>query len=301
MSEQLITLEDKLSTDLEAVEDKIVELLQKHSGIGEDINSKYSGMFTISGADYPWKNLDINGINLQNIIRSKFQQVAEILQLIVSRLSPAHIERFEELKGSIESQFEQRNKHSRTCYATISKSVESVQVAFAGIRAILAQTPTQNKNLEGQIIAVTDTCSLLQQHELHAWKFENIKHCTLVIVPQVIAELDRHKDGGKEQLAKKAASLILQLKEFRSRGALSGGVKINNTVWIKITTSEDLDMPISTWLKPDNADDKILISALQLACLNFRSDVRVITRDTNVSNKLHLLGIGELEPAKSMS
>ena len=295
MVDKFKTLESKLKISFGLLEKNIVELLERYSGIGVDINSGGSEVYICTGTPYPWKNLSRDGKLLQNNIRTEFYRTSGTLCSIITRLSPANKESVKDLIDTIAWQFEQCNISSGTCYPALSQAVAKVQESFGKLQMILNETPTHNKDFENNIIAVTDTCSLLNQHELHKWRFDDINRCILVIVPRVIAELDKHKDGNNENLKVKASSLIRQIKEFRSRGALSEGVKVNENMSVIIPLEDEIELP-TTWLKCDNADDRILISVLQQACLNFRSDVRVVSRDTNVNNKLHLLGIEELEP-----
>ena len=116
---------------------------------------------------------------------------------------------------------------------------------------------------------------------------------SIVVLPQVIAELDSRKMDGS--VRKKADGLIRQFKEYGRRGDTLKGVKLAGTTTFREEARAPSFEGAPTWLTDKNADDRILVGALELAQRRLTSTVVLVTRDRNMQNKARRLALPYLD------
>jgi PIN domain len=132
---------------------------------------------------------------------------------------------------------------------------------------------------------VPDTNALLTNPALEEW--EGDLPATIVIVPQVMRELDRHKlHHPKPELQEKARKLIRLFEEYSRRGdTLEEAVPVTGKLTYRDVVI-DADMRTTLpWLRPDNADDQILASVLELRWHHPHRSITLVTEDQVLRNK----------------
>ena len=152
-------------------------------------------------------------------------------------------------------------------------------------------------NEEG-VLLLPDTNALLYNHELNKWRYSEYECFTMILVPSVLSELDKHKvDHRNEEVRKKAESLIRQIKEFRRRGNLAEGVAIvTDRIYIKAIATEPKLEQMLPWLDVNNEDDRFIASVLECMRSNTRSALCIVTRDINMQNKCEYSYLSYVEP-----
>ena len=100
-----------------------------------------------------------------------------------------------------------------------------------------------------------------------------------------------------EDVRKKAESLISRIKGYRSRGRLTEGVTLvrNVSELFALAVEPDLDHTLP-WLKPENNDDQIIASLVEVMRSYPRSAVILVTRDLNLQNKAEFARLPFCEP-----
>jgi hypothetical protein len=138
---------------------------------------------------------------------------------------------------------------------------------------------------EEDLWLVPDTNALLANPALEEWQGDD--PATIVIVPQVMRELDRHKlHHPNPDIRDRARKLVRRFEEFSRRGdtveeavPLAGKLKYRDVV-------VDADMRTTLpWLRPDNADDQILASVLELRWHHPHRSITLVTEDQVLRNK----------------
>jgi predicted ribonuclease YlaK len=141
-----------------------------------------------------------------------------------------------------------------------------------------------------EVILVPDTNALYAAPVLEQWAFDEFERFKLVLVPAVISEIDRHKDGHPNQAVRdKAKSLIRQIGEYRRRGRLVDGVPIRTgrSQIMAIAIEPDMSRTLG-WLRPDSPDDRLMASTIEIGRRYLSSPVALVTRDLNLQNKCEL-------------
>jgi predicted ribonuclease YlaK len=120
------------------------------------------------------------------------------------------------------------------------------------------------------------------------WKLDH-GAWTVVLVPQVLAELDEKKRDPR--VAQAADKVIRQLDGFDRRGDTFTGVPLAGRLRVReVAVGPDMERPLP-WLRADTPDDRIIASALELVLRNLRGRVALLASDRNVRNKARLAGL----------
>lgn len=144
-------------------------------------------------------------------------------------------------------------------------------------------------------LLVADTSALLDHPSMQDWRLDG-EHWTVVLVPQVLAELDERKRD--QRTVEAAQKVIRQIEEFSRRGNTFAGVPLAGAVSFReVPHSPDMSRSLP-WLRADTPDDQIIASALELVARDLRSRVAVLASDRNVRNKARLAGISTVTTAQ---
>ena len=116
------------------------------------------------------------------------------------------------------------------------------------------------------------------------------------IIPTVLSELDELKVKGQDLTFKnKVKKRINQIKGYRKQGNLLDGVTIHRTIIVKMYATEPKFEKTLNWLSPDNKDDRIIASALEIQLKNPSYIVILITSDINLQNKAEMAKLPYIE------
>jgi len=101
-----------------------------------------------------------------------------------------------------------------------------------------------------------------------------------IIVPTVLAELDELKRTRSAQsVGEKAEKAIRIIKGFRRQGSVLDGVTVAKTITVQMIPTEPRIADLPSWLDPDNKDDRIIASALEIQCAQPSATVVLVTDD----------------------
>jgi hypothetical protein len=143
-------------------------------------------------------------------------------------------------------------------------------------------------------LLVPDTNGLYANPWLEEW--EGTDAATVVIVPQVNRELDRHKNEGGESVRRQKAELVIrQFEEFARRGNTISGVTVRGRLSYR-EEAIDVDPDPDDHLRVGNDDDRILANVLDLRRRHPAQGVVLVTRDQNLKSKARRHGITCDEP-----
>jgi PIN domain len=168
--------------------------------------------------------------------------------------------------------------------------VADAESAAARVRASLAAQVNLLDAILGEdaddvLWLVPDTSALLTNPALEEW--EGQEPATIVIVPQVMRELDRHKlHHPNPDIQDRARKLVRRFEEFSRRGhTLEEAVPLAG----KLTYRDEIvDANMTTtlpWLRADNADDQILASVLELGWHHPHRSITLVTEDQLLRGK----------------
>jgi len=131
---------------------------------------------------------------------------------------------------------------------------------------------------------IPDTNSLYRNPSLESWA--NDEPATLVLIPQVVRELDAHKQHHPiEEVRRKAQGLLRRFSEFERRGDTSAGVPLAGRLrFMEIAVDANVRESLS-WLRPDHADDQILASVLELQWAYPANSITLVTEDRGLRTK----------------
>ena len=177
----------------------------------------------------------------------------------------------------------------------LSSSADGPGAADAGGAAdrVRASLAAQMHLLDGilgeetmdELWLVPDTNALLMNPALEEW--EGDEPATIVIVPQVMRELDRHKlHHPNPDIQDRARKLVRRFEEFSRRGdTLEEAVPLSGRLTYR---DEVVDADMRTtlpWLRADNADDRILASVLELRWHHPHRSITLVTEDQLLRGK----------------
>ncbi len=148
------------------------------------------------------------------------------------------------------------------------------------------------------IILILDTNSLISEPDFSRYlTLVNQEKITIVLVPTVLAELDKlkivHRDA---EFRKRIGSIINRIKGLRNQGSLLDGVIVHKIILIKMVATEPVFEKTLHWLNHDNLDDRIIASALEIQVANPSDVVILVSSDINLQNKAEMANIPYLEP-----
>lgn len=279
----------RLESQARDVENDLTILIREHSTIrGRFPDSDSGAVVFISARPFGWAPLSQAGHIIQSSILTAYRRHYELIRAIASKLPSDAISTLEEADGLILRAIEQNEPTS------IDDKERTLGRARDALRSQLAVLDRLPSVIDAPIVAIPDTNALLANPRLDLWLFpEGIVE--IVLVPGVFAELDDLKR--RDHLRDRVESIIRQIKEFRRRGKPEDGVVIVNGVSrLRFVAVEPDFSSLPSWLDPNNADDRILASTIEVMRLAIRSHVALVTRDLNLENKAELAGIPYVAP-----
>jgi|CXWL01.1.fsa_nt_gi rRNA-processing protein FCF1 len=270
--------------------DDLQQLLETHSRLRW--RDPIQGDLLFTGPEYAFEDLDGDGKRLQSEILKQFPR----------------------LFGLFRAALQDAPEHDQTLVVDVEKGCRDIAeqrhmtwhkspgAAFQAVRKrvneLLAAVGDLHDATEGSTVLVPDTNALLYAPDLATWTFDDVPRFEIVLVPAVLAELDTLKVNHRNpEVREKAERLIRQIKDYRRRGSLAGGVPIHgNRVTLRAVAVEPAPAAVLSWLSPQSADDVLLASTLVVMRDHPRTPVALITRDINLQNKAEFAGVPFLEP-----
>jgi PIN domain len=287
-SAPLPTVSERLGERAEKIRALVEELLT-HSALHQ-WNYPGSGIMSTSG-NHSWRLAD-EGRRVRSRVLEDYRRYAAIVRVLLVEQPKATQKDFAEADKKLTQILEQSGT---TWYKTTAEAKAAADQALDQQIRLLGDLYDA---AEGMAVFVPDTNALLYHPELDKWRFDGAKTFAFVLIPTVLGELDelkiKHRDAALRQ---KAEALIGRIKSYRTRGDLSVGVVVAKNVStiraIALEPSFDSSLP---WLDPDNNDDRIIASFVEVMRQHPRSPVVLVTLDINLQNKAAVGAFPFVEP-----
>jgi hypothetical protein len=123
---------------------------------------------------------------------------------------------------------------------------------------------------------------------------------TVVLVAPVLAELDALKTGrASPSVRDRARGFSNRIKEWRRRGQLHVGVKVEGQVVVRAEGREPNMQATLSWLDPTVVDDRIIACTLELQRRRPTDLVVLLTGDVNLLAKADMAGIPNRRHSRS--
>jgi hypothetical protein len=266
-----------------------VEALLEQSAVRyEDINARGGGMYFVGWNVWQWRPLPDDAQPLAGQARRAHDELIAFGRLAFAAGAPERAKAVEDLSEWLLRLVEQPNGAlpDGAPSGDLSEIAAKVGPRIDELLAEAARLPTAHGKDERLLVA--DTSALLDRPLMQDWKLDG-GAWTVVLVPQVLAELDDKKRDPR--LADAADKVIRQLDEFDRRGDTFAGVPLSGPLRVReVAVGPDMTRTLP-WLRADTPDDRIIASALELVLHDLRGRVAVLASDRNVRNKARLAGL----------
>lgn len=281
----------RLKQDFQKIETKMLDLLDC-STIKEFRNGPDSIVLLI-GSHYYWGETDENQKLLQMQLVKDFSAWFEHFRSLFGTASKEINRQIDEIHMFFTNWIEKENSWDVPSNIQEAKALlrEKTKVVYELLNLI----ETTGKH---EVILVPDTNSLIAVPDMtHYISVAGQPKYTIVIVPAVLAELDKLKViHREEEFRKKVNSVINRIKGLRTQGSLLKGVTVNKTITVKMIATEPNFENALEWLHPENADDQIIASVLEIQKENLSNIVIITTSDINLQNKAEMANLPFNEP-----
>ena len=281
------TMLDILRTRAERISEDGIRLLKAFSGM-HPINRPGDSIVRINPyGDQLWEELPPEGKQLQTRLLPEIDQFSELVRAVTYNLPDDAQQAPASALGQIRCAIEQ---NGTTWWKTIPEAVDGFRKLINGILTILEEYCGGSVT---EVLAIPDTNALLRKPDLELWQFDDFRRFTLILVPAVLAELDKHKVYHRNpEVCKKAEKLIRKIKDYRRRGSLHTGVTVvKDRISLRTIASEPNMAKSLSWFDSNNADDRFLATTLDVIRANLGAIIFVVTTDINMQNKAEMAGI----------
>jgi rRNA maturation endonuclease Nob1 len=247
------------------------------------------GLVVMSPNPYQWGRLSAEGQKRVGEARPVLDRWLEASAGVVNACAPERYEDLAEHEPLLRSVVERSTRGQGPPTRDLRKVHVEVREAVDAQLGVIEQLPQAQGSEEA--LFVPDTNALIYQPAMEQWNVGGA--ATIVVLPQVIAELDSKKQD--PTIGSKADSLIRRFKEFDRRGDTLTGVKLAGAVRFREVAHDASFAGAPSWLSEGNADDRILVGALELAQRELTSRVILVTRDRNMQNKARRLQLAYVD------
>jgi len=280
----------RLRQGFQNIEQQMMELLDI-STIKEFRNDPHSHVILVTPSYYWGETNEQQKIIQMQLVR-KFSDWIQHFRFLFSNASHEINQQIDETQKFVTSWVEKESSWDVPSKIQDAKSLfkEKVKVFYD----LLNLLETTEKH---EIIIVPDTNSLIAVPDVAQYAdVAGHPKYTIIIVPTVLAELDKLKVIHREQVFRdKVNSVIKRIKGLRTQGSLLTGVTVNKTVTVKMIATEPSFENTLKWLNRDNADDRIIASVLEIQRENPSSLIILSTSDINLQNKAEMANLSFAE------
>ncbi|HYN83081.1 MAG TPA: PIN domain-containing protein [Gemmatimonadaceae bacterium] len=247
--------------------------------------------FNVNG-NHAFEGLPLPGRQLQSKLLRERGHLYPLLDLLTRSLPVTDRKRVDEAKETFDRLIQQ---DGCTWSKNITETATAARLARDNILEVLNSLydPTPN-----DLLYVPDTNALYANPQLETWRFDSSRPFTILLIPTVLADLDRHKVEHKnESLREKASGLIRRIKGYKDRGKLIDGVPLSSGVSvIQSLATEPTFAETLPWLDRNNDDDRIIAACFEIMHARPRSAVLLVTADINLQNKAEFARLPFVEP-----
>lgn len=285
----MLTVTDNFQEMMREIKNLLENLFMNHSTIYRLIQPG-DGVISVYG-NYAYRKLDEAGRQIQSKVLEKYHRFFELLKVLLKDLPTESLRHLSELNTVLIRTIEQQRTPCKNTKEAFSEAVKTLQDQLNLLRHLYDSS-------SGEAAYVPDTNALLYNPALETWKFHETPKFILVLVPSVLSELDALKiKDHNETVRSKSETLIRQIKEYRRRGNLAGGVPIiKGTIDIVAVATEPSMETSLPWLDQENNDDRFIASVIEVMRNRPRASVIIVSRDINLQNKADFARIPYVEP-----
>jgi hypothetical protein len=240
-----------------------------------------AGMFTIvGGPDYYFDKPSQHQLRLQLPLKSAYDM---------------WFERFRLLFRSPPSQIEKRIKDAHekmVAWIDLGPNYKISQSSEGNVRAARESFRPFHEFLSlhsgiSEVILIPDTNVLTASPDPLSYKgIAESATFTFLLLPTVLSELDNLKIFARDPAYReKVAKVIRRIKGWRKQGSLSQGTTLHKTITVLAVAREPDVRGTLSWLDPENHDDRIIASALEIQAAAPTAAITLVTSDINLQNK----------------
>jgi len=269
------------------------ELLDHSSVYYHDVNAGATSMVFLGWNKWQWSSLPDAAQPAVKRAREATERLRAFARAAVRVAAPDRADQLDATERLLCNVIEQPNgSHPEGAPAnSIDAIKQKVPAALDGYLRVLRSLPTAQG--DGERLLVADTSALLDRPDLQNWQPDD-ERWTLVALPQVLSELDKHKRSPQTRDA--ALKVSRQIEELDRRGDTFSGVPLAGKLSYRdIAVTADMGSTLP-WLRADVPDDVIIAGALELAWQDLTARVAMIASDRNLRNKARLAGLTVLRP-----
>jgi hypothetical protein len=247
------------------------------------------GVFILGWHDYSWGPLDDQQRQLQRQLLEAWPPLLERLRLLLAADPSATHKRLDELTSSSPAGWTgptpSTGPSRQPSPRPNSASVPSSPAALSLLGSLGHDT--------GATIVVPDTNVLVRSPELARYaQVLGTTDYTVVLVAPVLAELDLLKTGRSNQAVRERARKVSErIKEWRRRGPLHRGVKVQHQVLVRAEAREPSFQATLSWLDATVTDDRIIAATLELQRRHPTDRLVLLTGDVNLLAKADVAGL----------
>src|SRR4029450_6698115 len=202
---------------------------------------------------------------------------------------PPTQERLDKLNQFVTDWLDRPDKFDFTIPATIPEAKQHFHEEFRLCLELLGSLGQQ----ADATIVVPDTNVLVRSPDIGRYhQVLGTASYTVVLVAPVLAELDALKTGrASPSVRDRARGFSNRIKEWRRRGQLHVGVKVEGQVVVRAEGREPSREATLSWLHPTVVDDRIIACTLELQRRRPTDLVVLLTGDVNLLAKADLAGL----------
>lgn len=253
----------------------------------DDLNYRSQNVLFLGGTFTSWGQKTKEQTSSQLQLKSYFDNLKEWIKLSIPFIPKDELDDLlhsqQEIEYWINMEGRPPSLSPKSSIAAFDSELDKIESYFK-----LLEVP------ESDCVLFPDTNALISIPDPKDYmKFFSGKKISIIILPIVVSELDRHKLIHKsEEFRNKVSSVIRRIKGYRNQGDVLKGVNLEHgKVVLKMLASEPKYDAMPSWIDKGNNDDRIIASILDYQVKNMNSDCYLITRDINMLNKAELAGI----------
>jgi hypothetical protein len=279
----LQSFQERLTSELQKIEAAILDLWHK-SQIEEFRNDPSSDIVFLRHPYY-WKALPIEHRAAQARLLSQYRHWYELFYRCHAQHSSDMQDKLDQTDAHVLAAIELKSDWGTAATLEENRTLLSEKLNF--FRSLLEQHFSD----ETEFVLVPDTNALLKAADPAQYgDVIDSTSFTFVIVPTVLAELD----GLKRSRATQAVGRIIE--GLRKQGSVLEGVTVAKTITVKMIPTEPRMAHLPSWLDPNNQDDRIIGSVLEIQSARPSTVVVLVTDDMNLQNKAEMAFLTWAEP-----
>lgn len=283
---------DRLLSELRAIEDAYVPILEAYTINYTNPNRQGSGIVFIGAADYGWGPSDDALTSQRMTLLARLRNWSPRYQLLFPHPTPQVSKTLDGRIKHLESWLTREKTSERSIPQTTTDAVNFMRTdieKLAGLAGLLGDDPWP-------VRVVVDTNVLIDNPDVTTYLSALPGGYLVHLLPVVLRELDDLKRSGRTPELRDAAQRVnRRLKGIRSNGG-AGEIKVQGSVSLVFEHIEPRSDSLPDWLDLTVPDDRFVASTLLIQSTHPGSAVYAITGDVNLQTKLVAVGLPHVDP-----